>query len=165
MLWGCVGLCGGATAAAGVVFQLQLEDVGGGPPMCRGLHKAAVDWWVMLKHPGGYAYSYVDSSSFNSSSSLTAGACPGGVCWRHGLSMQNPNPVSHTLQQLAPTAAAAADRLAYFIYNDADPGGTEHFEFAHAKVRNGLVVGGWGRSRCFCEDNDSSWHACVHCCW
>lgn len=133
-------------------------------PVCRGLHRAEVDWWVMLKHPGGYQYSYVDSVS----SSDAGGSCAAGLCWRHGLSMQNPNPVSHTLEVLTSPAAtaAAADSLAYAIYNDADPAGTEHFDFAHAKVSScGVWVAKaasiwlcqgfghtvwWGR-HCFCS--------------
>lgn len=99
-------------------------------PVCRGLHLAEVDWWVVLKHPLGYRYSYVDSAS-------TAGSCVNGSCWRHGLSMQNPNPVSHTLEVLAAAGEAEDNSLAHVIYNDADPGGTEHFLFAHAKVRTG----------------------------
>jgi hypothetical protein len=82
----------------------------------------------MLKHPSGYQYSYIDSSSGSSE----AGSCDGGLCWQHALSMQKPNPVGHTLEVLV--AAAAAGQLAYVIYNDADPGGIEHFEYAHAKV-------------------------------
>lgn len=99
-------------------------------PVCRGLHRADVDWWVVLKHPMGYSYSYVDSAS-------TASSCVSGSCWRHGLSMQNPNPVSHTLEVLAAAGEAEDNSLAHVIYNDADPGGTEHFLFAHAKVRAG----------------------------
>jgi hypothetical protein len=99
------------------------------------LHKGEVDWWVMLKHPLGYQYSYMDS---NNASSSKAGTCVRGSCWQHGLTMQNPNPVSHTLEVLttvpAAPAAAAGGSLAYAFYNDADPGGTEHFLFAHAKV-------------------------------
>jgi hypothetical protein len=95
-----------------------------------------VDWWVVLKHPQGYSYSYVDSTSAS-----TAGSCVSGSCWRHGLSMQNPNPVSHTLEVLA-AAEEGDDSLAHIMYNDADPGGMEHFLFAHAKVRGG---GGQGR--------------------
>eukprot|EP00877_Chromochloris_zofingiensis_P014888 jgi/Chrzof1/9653/Cz04g11030.t1 len=49
--------------------------------------------------------------------------------WRHGLSMLNPNPVSHTLGVLL----EAGDQLAYVLYNDEDPAGFEHFEYAHAK--------------------------------
>jgi hypothetical protein len=87
----------------------------------------------MLKHPSGYQYSYVDSSRASSSGSSAAGSCGGGLCWQHALSMENPNPVGHTLEVLAAAAATAA-HLAYVIYNDAEPGGIEHFEFAHAKV-------------------------------
>lgn len=145
--WCCVWAVLWGLLLSGVAFQqvfaaTQLQQ-GFGVPVCRGLHKVEVDWWVMLKHPRGYQYSYIDSSSVSSSA---AGSCNGGACWRHGLSMQTPNPVSHTLGVLT---AAAADSVAYAIYNDADPGGTEHFEFAHAKVSvmcewAGLAVVGCG---------------------
>jgi deoxyribonuclease-2 len=121
-------------------------------PVCLGLGRKPVDWWVMLKHPAGYQYSYLDSSILassngSSSSSSSAGACPQGSCWRHRLSMLNPNPVAHTLAPLAAAATAAAGQqhaastgaaagaaaLAYVMYNDADPAGVEHFDFAHAK--------------------------------
>lgn len=145
-VWLCVWAClwgsalsarldQGFLAAAGVQPQQQISR-----PVCRGLHKVEVDWWVMLKHPRGYQYSYIDSNSVSNS---VAGSCDKGVCWQHGLSMQNPNPVSHTLEVLATaadTAAAAAQLdLAYAIYNDADPEGTEHFLFAHAKVSSVLL--------------------------
>lgn len=86
----------------------------------------------MLKHPSGYQYSYLDS--------VTAAACPlDGSCWRHGLTMLNPNPVSHTLLGLAQQPEQQQQQpLAYAIYNDADPAGQEHWGFAHAK---GVV--GW----------------------
>ncbi|KAF6259523.1 deoxyribonuclease II [Scenedesmus sp. NREL 46B-D3] len=109
--------------------------------VCLGFGRKPVDWWIMLKHPAGYQYSYLDSSILGDSSSSTGG-CPGGSCWRHRLSMLNPNPVAHTLAALAAAAvrhqhaasqAAAAQELAYAVYNDADPAGVEHFEFAHAK--------------------------------
>jgi deoxyribonuclease-2 len=125
---------------------------------CMGLGKRPVDWWLMLKHPAGYQYSYVDSSILGE---CLHGALSTGNCWRHRLSMFNPNPVTHTLAPLAEAAAAeasstagssysrmvsatatadaatsdvaAAAQLAYVIYNDDDPQGTEHWQFAHAK--------------------------------
>jgi hypothetical protein len=135
--WAClwvallsVGHSGHVAAASVVRSQPRISR-----PVCRGLHKGEVDWWVMLKHPLGYQYSYMDS---NNASSSKAGTCVRGSCWQHGLTMQNPNPVSHTLEVLttvpAAPAAAAGGSLAYAFYNDADPGGTEHFLFAHAKV-------------------------------
>jgi deoxyribonuclease-2 len=112
--------------------------------VCLGLGRKPVDWWVMLKHPAGYQYSYLDSNILGNSSSSSTGACPGGSCWRHRLSMLNPNPVAHTLAALVAAAArkqhaasqgtaATAAELVYVVYNDADPAGVEHFEFAHAK--------------------------------
>lgn len=105
-------------------------------PTCRGLHGAEVDWWVMLKHPHGYLYSYLDSTSAGSA----VAASRSQSSWQHGLSMLNPNPVSHTLGVLSPaatvtSASTAAAGVAHVIFNDADPGGIEHFDFAHAKVR------------------------------
>jgi deoxyribonuclease-2 len=109
--------------------------------VCLGLGRQPVDWWVMLKHPAGYQYSYLDSSTLGNSSSTRA--CAGGSCWRHRLSMLNPNPVAHTLAALAAAAArkqhdgsaaaAGVAGLAYVMYNDADPAGVEHFDYAHAK--------------------------------
>lgn len=146
--WAClwvtllsVGARGHVAAASAVQSQQGVSR-----PVCRGLHKVEVDWWVMLKHPKGYQYSYIDSNSVSSS---TAGSCVRGACWRHGLTMQNPNPVSHTLEELTtgtavPATAAVGDSLAYVVYNDADPGGTEHFLFAHAKVSvHHMLSGGW----------------------
>lgn len=102
-------------------------------PSCRGLGRKVVDWWVMLKHPSGYQYSYLDSNN--------VGSCEGGSCWRHRLTMLNPNPLGHTLAQLQQASnhkdirnrpTIPAD-IAYVLYNDDDPPGTEHFDFAHAK--------------------------------
>jgi hypothetical protein len=82
--------------------------------------------------------------------------------------MQNPNPVSHTLEVLttvpaAPAAAAAAGgSLAYAVYNDADPGGTEHFLFAHAKVSAlYMLLLGWvnGAAAGAAANHSSSGHA------
>lgn len=133
LVWLCAWVClwGPALSVRSVypVAAAQQRQQGV-RPVCRGLHRAEVDWWVMLKHPSGYQYSYVDSSRASSSGSNTAGSCGGGLCWQHALSMENPNPVGHTLEVLAATAG----HLAYVIYNDAEPGGTEHFDFAHAKV-------------------------------
>jgi hypothetical protein len=124
----------GVVSAAGLQQQQQLQQQGTGP-VCRGLHRAEVDWWVMLKHPRGYQYSYLDSTHV---SSAAVSSCARGLCWQHGLSMQNPNPVSHTLEVLAAAAAGDDVPLAHVMYNDADAGGTEHFDFAHAKVSTQL---------------------------
>jgi hypothetical protein len=84
--------------------------------------------------------------------------------------MQNPNPVSHTLEVLASgtaaPAAAAGDSLAYAVYNDADSGGTEHFLFAHAKVSVlHMLLLGWVDEASVAKEGRSSQplyqHACI----
>lgn len=120
-----------ATTSTGLNMQQLPQHTA---PVCRGLGMREVDWWIMLKHPAGYLYSYLDSTF--------ADGCTQGSCWRHRLTMLNPNPVGHTLALIGQAASAAISHqanfsdsadVAYVIYNDDDPPGMEHFDFAHAK--------------------------------
>lgn len=86
---------------------------------------------MLLKHPSGYAFSYVSASSTDS--------------WQHGHSLLDPaNPLSATLETAGLVVGASSSAgsqhgddssSAGFVFNDADPAGQEHWGAAHSKVR------------------------------
>ncbi|KAF8072694.1 Plancitoxin-1 [Scenedesmus sp. PABB004] len=107
------------------------------PAWCVGLEGRRVDWFVMLKHPRGFNYSYLDARRV-----ARRGGCGGGACWAHGLSMAprgggggGGNPVAATLAVLVPPGGG----VAHVAYNDDPPRGAEHFDAAHAK---GVIAAG-----------------------
>lgn len=96
-------------------------------PACKGLAGGGdVDWWIILKFPRGYSFVYLDAAQLAECS-----ASPSELCWSGPHSL---------LQPLGLTLAAATDASsAVLFYNDEDPGGGEHFTYAHAK---GVLVAG-----------------------
>lgn len=88
------------------------------PATCRSLAGGRTAWWLILKYPHSYSYAYLDAEA--------AASCGAGPCWSeddviHGL-------LNGTLWPLRTDAS-----LGYLMYNDEDPGGTEHFTFGHQK--------------------------------
>jgi Deoxyribonuclease II len=119
-------------AGAGVaVAEPFREDL----PRCVGVHEAHVTWWLVLKHPAGYGYSYLDSQILRDCDPRNSS----GACWLHGLMLGSHDPLAATLGVLRAPAQRAA--LAYVVYNDEDASGVEHWDAAHAK---GVLVGGCG---------------------
>lgn len=92
------------------------------PLACRSRTGQAVDWWVLIKHPRGLRYSCLDAAAPD--------------VWQHGDNLNDPtaSPTQATLSQVdGNNVSRYNDQSASFFYNDADPGGTEHWEYAHAK--------------------------------
>ena len=120
-----------------------------GPP-CVGLGGAPVDWFLVLKHPGGYNYSYTDAGLCPPSA---AAAATSGCAWRGGAALRldaEPNPVAATLAALTTTTHQQPKQhqhqpLAFFMWNDADPAtGEEFWDAAHAKGAAAFTAAGAG---------------------
>lgn len=167
LLAGVLWLAAAGVAAAEQHSQQQRQEAF--EPVCRGLSGSTVDWWVMLKHPQGYEYSYLDSNT------IWSDACAAdGICWIQGHTLlSNSSPVASTLrvlllaqqeavvqrgggsaQQQAPQPQQRQwwqqqqednEAVAYALYNNEDPPGVEHFSAAHAKgvVAFGPSCGFW----------------------
>jgi hypothetical protein len=125
-----------AWAAALLAAEAAAETA---PPRCVGLGGAPVDWWVILKHPGGYAYSYLAADACGGgggASGAPSGGSGGGAgtpdggsgqppcAWQHGLSLEpGGGPPAATLAPLARAAGSAGPNatLAYAFWNDGAP--------------------------------------------
>jgi hypothetical protein len=87
---------------------------------CRGGSRTDVDWWMIIKYPSALTAAYADSISANNCTSDAP-------CWSAMDNINAAGPLNDTLSQLR------SEEVNYIMYNDADPGGTEHWSFAHAK--------------------------------
>jgi len=129
-------------------------------PACIGLNGQLVDWWIVLKHPGGHNYSYLAADRCSGRQPQSPPPC----AWQHGLTLDpDGGPPSKTLAVLraaapGPSGSSGADTggadpppptttpiptptparapspaIAHAMWNDDDPGGEEHWEAAHSK--------------------------------
>lgn len=130
------------------------QDAGMQPLGCIGRDGQSVDWWLVLKHPQGYGYSYLsadrcsmgDASIATTGQRVTGSGAGDAACgWEHGLSLQQDGggPPSRTLAPLAGPGAGGG-KLAHAFWNDDDPGGTEHWDAAHSKGAAAFDAAGSG---------------------
>lgn len=169
VLCACVVAVNDAAAAASRAAASPIPSI-----TCRDADGAAVDWWVLIKHPGGYEYSFLSSAdvewrrgggaglegdigplhatlaplllpaaaaggSGGGSKSKRTAAAATLLSWRRQLlravfdSVKSPWRKRAAAELGGGNEDSEDDAIAYVLYNDEDPGGAEHWEYAHAK--------------------------------